>query len=57
MWRVALVERLQWSDGKIYEACRANVDLDGDGLSGCADPDCWIACAPMCPPGAACDPS
>jgi cysteine-rich repeat protein len=40
-----------------YEMCAANVDNDGDELSGCADPDCWVICTPLCPPDAAsCDP-
>ena len=34
----------------------ADEDLDGDGLAGCADPDCWARCAPRCPPGKSCDP-
>ncbi len=29
-------------------------DLDGDGLAGCADPDCWGRCTPLCPPGTSC---
>jgi cysteine-rich repeat protein len=33
------------------------VDTDGDGLTGCADPDCWGRCTPLCPPRAPCDPS
>lgn len=32
----------------------ADEDLDGDGLAGCADPDCWGRCAPLCPPGTSC---
>ena len=54
---VTNTERLEWSNGATSEACTANVDLDGDGLAGCADPDCWVSCAPMCPPGAVCDPT
>ncbi len=40
--------------GHAEEACRddAAVDLDGDGLRGCADPECWWACAPSCGPAA-----
>jgi cysteine-rich repeat protein len=34
----------------------ASEDSDGDGLAGCADPDCWTRCSPECPPGAVCDP-
>ena len=43
----------------MLETCRsASEDLDGDGLAGCLDPDCWGRCAPQCPPraGYACDP-
>jgi hypothetical protein len=29
-------------------------DSDGDGLAGCADPDCYGRCAPLCLPGATC---
>ena len=32
------------------------IDSDGDGLAGCADPDCWARCTPECPPDAPCDP-
>jgi hypothetical protein len=32
-------------------------DDDGDGLAGCADPDCWGRCAPLCPPDAPCSAS
>jgi hypothetical protein len=28
----------------------ANLDSDKDGLIGCADPDCWNICTPLCPP-------
>jgi cysteine-rich repeat protein len=33
-----------------------DVDTDGDGLVGCADPDCWGRCTPVCPPDTTCDP-
>ncbi|MBA3460065.1 MAG: hypothetical protein H0T46_08905 [Deltaproteobacteria bacterium] len=37
------------------EACaRATDDMDGDGLAGCMDPDCWGRCTPLCPPGRTC---
>ena len=50
------VWRLQWSARTAYESC-GDVDTDGDGLVGCADPDCWGSCAPLCPPEAvSCDP-
>ncbi|MFN0251627.1 MAG: hypothetical protein ACKV2T_32425 [Kofleriaceae bacterium] len=39
------------------EACAWGRDLDGDGLIGCADPDCWGICTPLCPPNSICDPS
>jgi len=32
-------------------------DSDGDGLAGCADPDCWARCTPLCPPHATCAPT
>ncbi len=35
------------------ERCGRN-DSDGDGLAACADPDCWVTCAPRCPPGQSC---
>jgi hypothetical protein len=38
------------------EACDGT-DADGDGLVGCADPDCWARCTPHCPPGTTCDPA
>lgn len=38
------------------EACAdATTDLDQDGLAGCADPDCWGRCAPLCTPGESCN--
>ena len=53
--------RLRWSGDLGDEACAWHQDLDGDGLVGCADPDCWPACAPTCPPALAdageCDPT
>jgi hypothetical protein len=39
------------------DLCFAGIDTDGDGLAGCADPDCWGVCAPLCPPGTSCDPT
>ena len=36
------------------EGCRENTDDDGDGLKGCADPDCWFECTPLCLPGDTC---
>ena len=49
--------RLRWNNTDTYELCTLDVDADGDGLAGCADPDCWARCTPMCPPGTACDAS
>lgn len=31
-----------------------SADDDADGLTGCADPDCWGRCAPLCPYGTSC---
>jgi hypothetical protein len=48
--------RLAWASSTPRESCATVVDLDRDGLAGCADPDCWYACTPTCPPGSAsCD--
>ncbi len=38
-------------------ACQGGFDPDGDGLTGCDDPDCWGFCTPNCPPGTPCDES
>ncbi|MBA3397124.1 MAG: hypothetical protein H0T89_31135 [Deltaproteobacteria bacterium] len=43
--------RLAWDGPALDESC-VPLDLDGDGLAGCADPDCWRVCHPECPPGA-----
>ena len=51
------VDALRWEGSGPAEPCRSDVDEDGDGLAGCADPDCWWVCAPLCPPGAPCDPA
>jgi hypothetical protein len=45
---------LTWQSGAATDAC-TRTDHDGDGLAGCADPDCWPTCAPACPPGVACE--
>ncbi|MEZ4365464.1 MAG: kelch repeat-containing protein [Kofleriaceae bacterium] len=43
------------SDAYPPEACAdGEADTDGDGLAGCADPDCWAVCAPGCPPLTSC---
>jgi hypothetical protein len=34
------------------EVCETTFDYDGDGLAGCADPECWPVCNPTCPLGA-----
>lgn len=40
------------------ESCSvATSDDDRDGLTGCADPDCWGRCTPWCGPHQSCDPS
>ena len=54
--RIVDLWRLRWEGGLPDESCRENVDADGDGLAGCADPDCWSECTPLCPPGATCAP-
>ena len=46
---------LVWENASPKESCIVPVDLDGDGLAGCADPDCWMVCNPTCSPGVACD--
>jgi hypothetical protein len=49
--------RLRWDDREANELCTITADTDGDGLAGCADPDCWAVCTPLCPPGSACPAS
>lgn len=40
-----------------HEQCDGS-DVDGDGLTRCADPDCWWRCMPLCATGDAyCDPN
>lgn len=46
---------LVWENASPKESCIVPIDLDGDGLAGCADPDCWMVCNPTCSPGVACD--
>jgi cysteine-rich repeat protein len=48
---------LEWISHAPRESCVTSVDLDDDGLAGCADPDCWYACTPTCAPGTTCDPA
>ncbi len=47
---------LRWDAAPHDELCNGS-DLDGDMLVSCADPDCWWACSPLCPPGTSCDAS
>lgn len=49
--------RLRYENAQPLEQCLVSVDDDGDGLTGCADEDCWAYCNPLCPPGAACEPT
>jgi cysteine-rich repeat protein len=37
--------RLRWDSGSRDDLCDLSIDLDGDGLTGCADPDCGLQCA------------
>jgi hypothetical protein len=34
--------------GTPEESCAAGIDLNGNGLAGCADPDCAFVCEPAC---------
>jgi N-acetylneuraminic acid mutarotase len=46
---------LQYVSAVPIEGCvLSTADDDGDGLAGCADPDCWARCNPSCPPGVTC---
>jgi cysteine-rich repeat protein len=47
--------QLTWENNFPSETCVTPIDLDGDGLAGCADPDCYAVCNPTCTPGVACD--
>lgn len=49
-----LTYRLRWESQGRDDICAMALDLDGDKLVGCADPDCSAACA-SCGDGA-CDP-
>jgi cysteine-rich repeat protein len=44
------------SPGHAVERCLRAVDTDGDGLAGCADPDCAGRCWPGCAAASGCDP-
>ncbi len=45
---------LQWAAGTPSDTCSVPANRDGDALAGCADPDCWSSCAPLCPIGLSC---
>jgi cysteine-rich repeat protein len=45
------VARLRWDRAEISDEACTQIDFDGDGLAGCADPDCWYVCTPLCAPG------
>jgi hypothetical protein len=47
--------RLVWENTSLPETCAVPLDLDGDGLTGCDDPDCYYVCNPTCMPGTTCD--
>jgi cysteine-rich repeat protein len=58
--QVALTDT--WTRGfesmRVPELCiDASEDTDADGFAGCADPDCFGRCAPLCPPDLSCDPA
>jgi hypothetical protein len=43
--------RLRWDGAGADDSCQDAIDFDGDGLAGCADPDCYYVCTPLCTPG------
>jgi cysteine-rich repeat protein len=45
---------LRWESETLDDVCEVGLDLDGDGRSGCDDPDCWYTCTSSCPPAASC---
>jgi cysteine-rich repeat protein len=45
---------IRWEAPGEDERCDGVNDLDADGRLGCADPDCWFACTPLCAPGLSC---
>ena len=49
-WRFATQAPLDAPDTCVEK----NADTDRDGFAGCADPDCWGRCTPLCPPGEPC---
>jgi hypothetical protein len=42
----AAIWHLGWESATESESCKLDEDRDGDGLSGCADLDCWFGCSP-----------
>jgi cysteine-rich repeat protein len=48
---------LRWVGDGDYETCTLQIDADGDGLSGCGDPDCWARCTPTVSPRSLPDPA
>jgi len=44
--------KLGYIPARGLEACETTFDYDGDGLTGCTDPECWPVCNPTCPLGA-----
>jgi hypothetical protein len=43
-----------WPNNSVEACTQSTLDYDRDTLSGCADPDCWAQCTPLCPPGTSC---
>jgi hypothetical protein len=41
---------LRYDGGESGESCYTGIDGDGDDKIGCADPDCYGVCAPLCNP-------
>lgn len=50
----AVFAERQLVSGLADETCQPGDDADGDGTSGCADPDCWATCWPACPLATSC---
>ncbi len=46
--------QLRWDGPRASDGCGLQVDIDGDQLIGCDDPDCWRVCQPQCPPLTSC---
>lgn len=45
---------LQTSSASFGRETCTDIDIDGDGLAGCSDPDCWGRCTPSCVVGTSC---